>query len=168
MRHRKSGRKLGRTSAHRRAMYGNMVTSLLLHGRIRTTEAKAKELRRIAERVITLGKKSPSSALEGLSGEELVKARARRLHHVRRARLWVKDRSALTRLFGEYADRFQQRPGGYTRILKVGPRPGDNADMAIIELVEAMGAPQSDASDDSASQTGQVGGAESDSPSQAS
>lgn len=135
MRHRKSGRKLGRTSAHRRAMYQNMVTSLLIHGRIRTTEAKAKELRRIAERVITLGKKSPSSALENLSGEELARAKARRLHHVRRARLWVKDRAALSRVFGEYADRYKERPGGYTRIFKIGPRQGDNADMALIELV---------------------------------
>lgn len=143
MRHRKSGRKLGRTSAHRRAMYRNMVTSLLLHGQIRTTEAKAKELRRIADRVITLGKQSPASALEGLSGEELALARQRRLHHIRRARVWVKDRSALNRLFGEYADRFKERPGGYTRILKIGARAGDNADMAIIELVEALGQPGS-------------------------
>jgi len=135
MRHRNSGRRLGRTSAHRRAMYRNMVTSLLLHGRIRTTEAKAKELRRIADRIITLGKKSPTSGLEGLEGEQLAAARARRLHHIRRARVWVKDRAALNRLFGEYADRFQERPGGYTRILKIGVRPGDNADMALIELV---------------------------------
>ena len=163
MRHRKSGRKLSRTSAHRRAMYGNMVTSLLLHGRIRTTEAKAKELRSIAERVITLGKKSPTSGLEGLSGEELVQARARRLHHIRRARLWVKDRSALTRLFGEYADRFKERPGGYTRILKISPRPGDNADMVIIELVEAFGAASEDAGGDATSDSG-----ESESASQAS
>jgi len=116
-------------------MYRNMVTSLLLHGRIRTTEAKAKELRRIADRIITLGKKSPTSGLEGLEGEQLAAARARRLHHIRRARVWVKDRAALNRLFGEYADRFQERPGGYTRILKIGVRPGDNADMALIELV---------------------------------
>lgn len=135
MRHRNSGRRLGRTSAHRRAMYRNMVTSLLLHGRIRTTEVKAKELRRIADRIITLGKKSPTSGLEGLEGEQLAAARARRLHHIRRARVWVKDRAALNRLFGEYADRFQERPGGYTRILKIGVRPGDNADMALIELV---------------------------------
>jgi len=116
-------------------MYRNMVTSLLLHGRIRTTEVKAKELRRIADRIITLGKKSPTSGLEGLEGEQLAAARARRLHHIRRARVWVKDRAALNRLFGEYADRFQERPGGYTRILKIGVRPGDNADMALIELV---------------------------------
>lgn len=149
MRHRKSGRKLGRTSAHRRAMYRNMVTSLLLHGRIQTTETKAKELRRIADRVITLGKKSPASALEGLTGEQLAQARLRRLHHIRRARVWVKDRSALNRLFGEYADRFKERQGGYTRILKIGARPGDNADMAIIELVEALGAASPSTSGDS-------------------
>lgn len=135
MRHRKSGRKLGRSSSHREAMYRNMVTSLFLHGRIRTTDAKAKELRRIADRVVTMGKRSPTSSLEGLSGEELLKAKARRLHQVRRARHWVKDRSALSRVFGEYADRFKERAGGYTRIIKLGVRPGDNAEMVLIELV---------------------------------
>ena len=151
MRHRNSGRRLGRTSAHRRAMYRNMVTSLLLHGRIRTTEAKAKELRRIADRIITLGKKSPTRALDGLQGEQLEAARARRLHHIRRARVWVKDRAALNRLFGEYADRFQERPGGYTRILKLGARPGDNADMALIELVGTGEGPVVDMVDDEGS-----------------
>ena len=79
MRHRKSGRRLGRNSAHRKAMYRNMVTSLMVHGRIKTTEAKAKELRRIADRVITMGKRVPPSSLESLSGEELKAAQARRL-----------------------------------------------------------------------------------------
>jgi len=135
MRHRKSGRKLGRNSSHRKAMYRNMVTSLFVHGRIKTTEAKAKELRKIADRVITMGKKGPTSSLEGLEGDALKAANARRLHYIRRARRWVNNPSALERLFGEYADRFQSRPGGYTRILKVGHRPGDNAPMALIELV---------------------------------
>ena len=135
MRHRKSGRRLGRNSSHRKAMYRNMVTSLLVHGRIKTTDTKAKELRRIADRVITMGSKVPPSALEGLSGDELKAAQARRLHYIRRARRWVNNREALERLFGEYAEKFSARPGGYTRILKVGYRPGDNAPMALIELV---------------------------------
>jgi large subunit ribosomal protein L17 len=135
MRHRKSGRKLGRNSSHRKAMYRNMVTSLLVHGRIKTTTAKAKELRRIADKVITMGKQVPSSSLESLSGEELKASTARRLHYIRRARRWVNNPEALSRLFGEYADRYHGRPGGYTRILKVGFRSGDNAPMAIIELV---------------------------------
>jgi large subunit ribosomal protein L17 len=135
MRHRKSGRRLGRTSAHRKAMYRNMVTSLMVHGRIKTTEAKAKELRRIADRVITMGQRVPPSSLENLSGEELKAAQARRLHFIRRARRWINDKDALERLFGEYAERYKQRPGGYTRILKVGFRSGDQAPMAMIELV---------------------------------
>lgn len=136
MRHRKSGRKFGRETAHRQAMFRNMVTSLFLYGRIQTTEAKAKELRRIAERVLTLGKRAPTSGLEGLTGDELAQAQARRVHQIRRARLWVKERAALNRVFGEYADRFKARPGGYTRILKIGARPGDNADMVLIELID--------------------------------
>ena len=135
MRHRKSGRKLGRDNSHRQAMLQNMVTSLFRYGRIQTTEARAKELRRLAERVITMGKRAPTSGLVGLAGDELAQAQARRVHQIRRARLWVKEREALTRVFGEYADRFKERPGGYTRILKVGARPGDNADMVLIELV---------------------------------
>ncbi len=135
MRHRKSGRRLGRNSSHRKAMYRNMVTSLLVHGRIKTTDSKAKELRRIADRVITMGQHVPPSALEGLSGDELKAAKARRLHYIRRARRWVNDRAALERLFGEYAERYSARPGGYTRILKAGHRQGDNAPMALIELV---------------------------------
>jgi len=116
-------------------MYRNMVTSLMVHGRIKTTEAKAKELRRIADRVITMGKRVPPSSLDNLSGEELKAAQARRLHFIRRARRWVNDKEALERLFGEYAERYKQRPGGYTRILKVGYRSGDQAPMAMIELV---------------------------------
>ncbi|NOY25872.1 MAG: 50S ribosomal protein L17 [Oligoflexia bacterium] len=135
MRHLKSGRKLGRNSSHRKAMYRNMVTSLMVHGRVRTTEAKAKELRRFAEKVITLGKRGITGPVEGLSADDLAKAKARRLHNIRRARYWVHDGAALSRVFGEYAERFQDRPGGYTRIYKVGFRAGDNAPMAVIELV---------------------------------
>ena len=161
MRHRKSGRKLNMKASHREAMFKNLVTSLMVHGRIRTTEAKAKELRKFAERVITLGKQSPTRALEGLQGEALVQARARRVHNLRRARLWVHDRAALSRVFGEYADRFENRPGGYTRIFKLGARVGDNADMAIIELVtEALSPAGEDASEmasQSAEESSQVG-----------
>ncbi|MCB9777362.1 MAG: 50S ribosomal protein L17 [Alphaproteobacteria bacterium] len=135
MRHLKAGRKLGRNSSHRKAMYRNMVTSLMVHGRIRTTEAKAKELRRYAERVITLGKRVAPSTLEGLSGEELEAAKAKRLHNIRQARKWVNDKAALQAVFNEYAERFKDRPGGYTRMYKVGFRPGDNAPMVIIELI---------------------------------
>ena len=135
MRHRKAGRRLGRNSAHRKAMYRNMVTSLMVHGQIKTTEAKAKELRRIADKIITMGKRVPPSTLDGLKGEELKAAQARRLHFIRRARRWVNNPEALERLFGEYAERYKQRPGGYTRILKAGFRSGDDAPMALIELV---------------------------------
>lgn len=135
MRHLKTGRKLGRNSSHRKAMYRNMVTSLMVHGRIRTTEAKAKELRRFAEKVITLGKHVAPSTLESLSGAELEKAQARRLYNFRRASYWVHDRAGLAKVFDEYAERYKERPGGYTRIYKVGYRAGDNAPMAVIELV---------------------------------
>lgn len=137
MRHLKTGRKLGRNSSHRTAMYRNMVTSLMVHGRIRTTEAKAKELRRYAEQVITLGKRVAPSTLEGLAGDELAAAQARRIHNIRQARKWVLDKGALAMVFGEYAERFKERPGGYTRIYKVGFRTGDNAPMAVIELIGA-------------------------------
>lgn len=117
MRHHKSGRKLGRTSAHREAMYRNMTASLFEHEQIRTTVAKAKELRRVAEPLITLGKQ-PS-----LSNRRLAYSRLR-------------DRRAVSKLFDELGVRFKDRPGGYLRILKCGPRPGDNAPMAYVQLVE--------------------------------
>ena len=137
MRHLKSGRKLGMNSTHRKAMFRNMVTSLMLHGRIRTTETRAKELRRIADKLITLGKRVPPSQLAALQGEELVAARARRVHAIRQARRWVNDRDALDKIFNEYAERFEGRAGGYTRLAKLGYRPGDNAPMNIVELVTA-------------------------------
>jgi len=142
MRHRKAGRKLGMDSSARKAMFRNMVTSLMVHGRIRTTKQRAKELRRVAERVITVGKRAPTLAdLEGLSGEALQQAKADRVAAIRRMKLWVNDDIAIEKLMGEYADRFRVRPGGYTRVVKLSRRrPGDNAEMAIIELVEEMGA----------------------------
>lgn len=138
MRHLKSGRKLGRNGSHRGALYRNMVTALLVHGRIRTTEPKAKELRSYVDRVITLGKKAgPASVLEGLTDEERSKVQAMRIHKIRQARKMVLDAGALSRVFGEYAERFKDRPGGYTRIYRVGFRKGDNAPMVILELVDS-------------------------------
>lgn len=136
MRHRKSGRKFGMDSPARKAMFRNMVTSLMLHGQIKTTEERAKELRGFADRVISIGKRAPnSSSMEGLEGAALQKAKASRVVAIRRARQWVNNDEALERVFGEYADRYRTRPGGYTRVLKVGRRAGDNAAMAIIALV---------------------------------
>lgn len=133
MRHRNQGRALSMDSSERTAMFRNMVTSLLLHGQIRTTVPRAKELRRFAEKVITMGKNAPK--LDGLEGDSLQQARSRRLHAIRQAAYWVHDETAMTKLFGEYAERYANRPGGYTRVIKAGKRPGDNADMAIIQLV---------------------------------
>lgn len=117
MRHRKKGRELSRTSSHKRAMLRNMATSLIQHERIRTTEAKAKELRPVVEKLITLG---------GVDD----------VHSRRRARRMIEDRAALQKLFDDVGPRFRERPGGYTRILKLGPRKGDGAELAIIELTE--------------------------------
>ena len=130
MRHRKSGRKFGMDASARKAMLKNMVTSLLLHGSVRTTQARAKELRGYAERVITMGKKGSNP---GLSDD--AENTARRVHLIRQARVWVNNDEAIANVFGEYAERFAGRPGGYTRVVKAGKRPGDNADMAIISLV---------------------------------
>ena len=138
MRHLKSGRKFSMASDHRKAMFRNLVTSLMEHGRIRTTDQKAKELRSLADRVITLSKRVPASSLTHLQGEDLRAAQARRVHAIRLARRWITDRDVLTKVFTEYSARFETRPGGYTRILKLGRRPGDQADMSLIELVEAM------------------------------
>jgi large subunit ribosomal protein L17 len=117
MRHRKSGTVLGRDSAHRKAMYRNMVTSLLEHGRIQTTDAKAKELRRWADKMITLGKRGD-------------------LHARRRALRVIRSKEVAAKLFGELADRYRERPGGYTRIIKLGNRTGDAAPVSLIELVD--------------------------------
>ena len=116
MRHRAKGRQLSRTATHRRAMLNNMAASLFEHGRVVTTEAKAKELRPFAERLITLARRGD------LHARRLVQRR-------------IKDRETLAKLFAEIGPRFAARPGGYTRILKLGHRPGDGADVARIELV---------------------------------
>jgi len=117
MRHHKGYRKLGRVSSHRKAMLRNMATSLVLHERIETTVPKAKELRGIVDRMITLGKRGD-------------------LHARRMAASYLFDDAAVAKVFTDLAERFKTRPGGYTRILKKGYRFGDGADMAFVELVD--------------------------------
>jgi large subunit ribosomal protein L17 len=134
MRHRKSGRHLGRTSEHRKAMYRNMVTSLLMHEKIHTTEAKAKELRRFADRTITRGL-SVLPLVQKAEGDRTAEETAKIVHAMRMAARLVHDKAVLTKLFVELAPKYKDRPGGYTRIVKTMPRPGDAARMAIIELV---------------------------------
>ncbi len=135
MRHRKIGRKLGRNSTHRKAMFANMLASLIEHGRIETTEAKAKELRRIAERTITwatsLGDLLTADR-DKLSKEE----RAKIVHHIRMAGRKLKNREMLLKLFNEVGPRFVGRPGGYTRVIRhYKTRHGDGARLAFIELL---------------------------------
>lgn len=117
MRHRLSGRKLNRTSSHRKAMFSNMAVSLLKHEQIMTTVPKAKELRRVADRMISLGKRG-------------------NLHARRQAFAYLRDDAIVRKLFDTLADRYKERPGGYTRVLRAGFRYGDNAPMAVIELVD--------------------------------
>ncbi len=117
MRHNKSGRRLGRNSSHRSAMMRNLVTSLLEHEKITTTDCRAKELRKVADQMITLGKRGD-------------------LHARRQALQVVRDSKVVAKLFDRLAPRYQDRPGGYTRIIKLSNRAGDNASQSIIELVE--------------------------------
>ena len=117
MRHRMGGRKLNRTSSHRKAMLSNMAVALLDHEQITTTLPKAKELRRVAEKMITLGKRG-------------------NLHARRRAYAFLRDNETVAKLFGALAERYKDRHGGYTRVLKKGFRYGDSAPMAIIEFVD--------------------------------
>lgn len=117
MRHRMSGRKLGRTSSHRLAMFANMTQSLLRHEQIVTTLPKAKDLRRVVDRMITLGKRGG-------------------LHQRRQAASFLRDEVLVRKLFGPLADRYRNRNGGYTRVLKAGFRYGDNAPLSVIELVD--------------------------------
>jgi large subunit ribosomal protein L17 len=124
MRHRVAGRHLGRDTAHRRSLYRNLVTDLLRYERITTTEAKAKEIRPMAEKIITLGKRGD-------------------LHARRQALRFVFDRSVVDKLFGDIAGRMSARPGGYLRITSVEARKGDGARMASIELVDFVQAPES-------------------------
>ncbi|GAB4193885.1 MAG: 50S ribosomal protein L17 [Wenzhouxiangellaceae bacterium] len=126
MRHLKAGRKLNRTSAHRRAMFRNMTSSLIKHEAIKTTLPKAKELRRVAEPLITMAKE------DNLARRRLAFDRLR-------------DKSAVGKLFAELGPRYAERPGGYLRILKCGFRSGDNAPMAYVELVDRPVADEQDA-----------------------
>ena len=116
MHHGKAGSKLGRTSSHKEAMLRNMVTSIIKHERIRTTDMKAKELRKVAEKMITLGKKGS-------------------LHARRQALAVVRDKDMVSKLFGELTERYRNRAGGYTRIVKAGYRFGDNAPVSILEFI---------------------------------
>ena len=116
MRHGKSGSKLGRTSSHRKAMLRNMVTSFLKYEKIRTTDVKAKELKQVAEKMITLGKRGD-------------------LHSRRQALAFVRDPEVVGKLFSDLSARFRDRAGGYTRIVKMGYRTGDNAPLSVIELI---------------------------------
>jgi large subunit ribosomal protein L17 len=117
MRHRKTGRKLGRDSAQRRALHSGLAGALIEHGRIRTTEAKAKDVRPIVEEMITLGKRGDVAAR-------------------RQAVAFLRSKHVAYMLFADVAPRFADRPGGYTRIVKLGPRQGDAAPMAYLELVD--------------------------------
>jgi len=117
MRHRKSGRRLGRNSSHRKAMFRNMAVSMMMHETIRTTVPKAKELRRVVEPLITLAKED-SVANRRLAFDRL------------------RDKDVVGKLFKDLGPRFKERPGGYLRILKTAPRPGDNAPMAIVMLTD--------------------------------
>ncbi|MEE8237448.1 MAG: 50S ribosomal protein L17 [Gammaproteobacteria bacterium] len=123
MRHRKSGRRLGRNSSHRTAMYRNMAASLVQHETLKTTLPKAKELRRVIEPLITLAKQ------DGVSRRRLAFARLR-------------DDAAVGKLFDELGPRFKDRPGGYLRILKVGYRAGDAAPMALVQLLDQPDSPE--------------------------
>jgi large subunit ribosomal protein L17 len=117
VRHHRSGKKLGRDSAHRKALYSNLAGALIEHGRIRTTEAKAKAVKPIAEQMITLGRRGD-------------------IHARRQATAYLRSQDVVHKLFSEVAPRFADRPGGYSRIVKLGPRPGDAAEMVYLELVD--------------------------------
>ncbi len=117
MRHRMSGRKLNRSSAHRKSMFANMTASLLLHEQIKTTKPKAKDLRTFVDKMITLGKRGD-------------------LHARRQAMSFLRDKEVVSKLFDSLADRYKDRQGGYSRVLAAGYRYGDSAPMAIIELVD--------------------------------
>jgi large subunit ribosomal protein L17 len=117
MRHRRAGRKLGRDASHRKALYANLAGALIEHGRIKTTQAKAKEVRPIAEQMITLGRRGDLSAR-------------------RQALAYLRSQDVVHKLFSDVAPRFSDRPGGYSRIIKLGPRQGDAAEMVYLELVD--------------------------------
>jgi large subunit ribosomal protein L17 len=117
VRHARAGKKLGRDSAHRKALYSNLAGALIEHGRIKTTVTKAKAVKPLAEQMITLGRRGD-------------------LHARRQATAFLRSRDVVHKLFADVAPLFKDRPGGYTRIVKIGPRPGDAAEMAYLELVD--------------------------------
>ena len=117
MRHQRTGKKLGRDSAHRRALYSNLAGALIEHGRIKTTVTKAKAVKPLAEQMITLGRRGD-------------------LHARRQALSHLRSQEIVHKLFSDVGPRFAERPGGYSRIVKLGPRPGDAAEMAYLELVD--------------------------------
>jgi large subunit ribosomal protein L17 len=117
VRHQRSGKKLGRDSAHRKALYANLTGALIEHGRVKTTVAKAKAVRPIAEQMITLGRRGD-------------------LHARRQALAYLRSQDVVHKLFSDVGPRFAERPGGYSRIVKIGPRQGDAAEMAYLELVD--------------------------------
>src|SRR5947208_14756497 len=117
MRHQRTGKKLGRDSAHRKALYANLTGALIEHGRIKTTVTKAKAVKPIAERMITLGRRGD-------------------MHARRQAVAFLRSKDIVHKLFSEVGPAFAERPGGYLRITRIGPRPGDSAEMAYLELVD--------------------------------
>ncbi len=119
MRHGKAGSKLGRTSSHRKAMLRNMVTSFLKYEKVKTTDVKARELKKVAEKMVTLGKRGD-------------------LHARRQALAFVRDPEVVGKLFSELSERYRQRAGGYTRIIKMGYRTGDNAPLSSIEFIDTV------------------------------
>ena len=122
MRHQRAGKKLGRDSAHRKALYANLAGALIEHGRIKTTEAKAKAVKPFAEQMITLGKRGDLAARRQAVAE-------------------LRSKDVVHKLFVDVAPRFAERPGGYSRIVKLGPRSGDSAEMVYLELVDYDPAP---------------------------
>lgn len=137
MRHRKSGRKLGLKTAPRLSMLRNLTTDLLNHEQVTTTEPKAKEIRRLTEKMITLGKKGHRATVEAEQKSDAEKQQllATSLHHRREALKFIVSNETVKKTFESLAERYEDRPGGYTRIVKLGPRRGDGAPMAMIQLV---------------------------------
>ena len=148
MRHRKQFRKFSRTSSHRRAMFANLAMALIESGRIKTTDAKAKELRRVAEKLVTLAKKGTLDAKRRAFAQLGGAGKHSRIDGPSRVERSVDS------LFGQLAEQFKDRPGGYTRVLKLGNRHGDNAPMSIIEFVGYE--PQQAAADDDEEETAEA------------
>ena len=138
MRHKRAGLHLSRTPAHRKALFSNLVAALLTYERIRTTETKAKEVRRLAERAITWARRL-GPVLTKKPEKRTDEEKARVVHAMRMALRAIRDRQAVLKLFEEIGPRFLTRHGGYTRIMKLGPRPGDAAPMSLLELIPGEG-----------------------------